>query len=397
MNWVRQFGSFDQDEGVAVAVDASGATWVVGMTSAALPGQTSAGMIDAYVRHLDPHGEERWTRQYGSYERDFAKGVAFDPAGGVYVVGQTFGTLAGQTSAGGWDAYVRKYDPAGQEIWTRQFGGGGADVSSGVDIDSQGNVVVAGSTRATLPGQQTAGEYDAFVRSFDRDGNTLWTRQFGTHNDDHAVALAIGPGDDIVVTGGTTGDVDGATPGDSFDAFLRRFDTQGHSLWDRQFGSVNDDYGLGVTLDGDGNTYIAGSTDGALPGQVSYGFTDAFVRKYSPTGAEVWAHQWGTAGLDDAEGIALDPDGNIDVSGRMDGNLPYQRPSGGPDVYVTELDAGGRELWTTRFGSEKIDYALDVAVDPKGSVYATGGTLGTMPGQPTPGRERDAFLVKFFG
>ncbi|MGH8998429.1 MAG: SBBP repeat-containing protein, partial [Acidimicrobiia bacterium] len=120
LSWLRQFGTSGQDEAEAVAADRSGASWVVGMTSGALDGQGSAGTVDAFNRHYGPDGTERWTRQFGSWDNDVAKGVSVDHAGNAYVVGQTFGALPGQASAGGWDAYVRKFDPSGGEVWTRQ-------------------------------------------------------------------------------------------------------------------------------------------------------------------------------------------------------------------------------------------------------------------------------------
>src|SRR6185436_12944781 len=58
-----------------------------------------------------------WTRQFGTTGRsnDIAFAVATDGTGSSYVVGQVFGTLTGQTSAGASDAFVRKYDAAGNE------------------------------------------------------------------------------------------------------------------------------------------------------------------------------------------------------------------------------------------------------------------------------------------
>lgn len=162
--WLHQFGTRDADEAAGVAVDAAGDTYVVGQTFGTLPGQSSAGMIDAFIRKYDPAGNELWTRQFGSAERDLAKGVAVDGAGYAWVVGQTFGSLPGQVSAGGWDAFVRKYDPAGNEVWTRQFGGGGGETTSQVALDRGGNGYVVGGTRAALPGQTSAGDYDAFIR-----------------------------------------------------------------------------------------------------------------------------------------------------------------------------------------------------------------------------------------
>src|SRR5262249_57141270 len=99
-----------------VAAAASGVT-VVGDTGGTLPGQVSAGGGDAFVRTYDADGNELWTQQFGTDSNDGAFGVAAD-ATGVYVAGVTNGTLPGQTSAGSIDAFARKYDAAATELWT---------------------------------------------------------------------------------------------------------------------------------------------------------------------------------------------------------------------------------------------------------------------------------------
>src|SRR5205814_9915692 len=123
--WTRQFGAPSVQYGggaavASVAVDASG-VYVVGGTTGILPGQSVAGPIlgfaDAFVRKYDANGNELWTHQFGGVDNlnDFATSVAVD-ASGVYVAGSVTGTLPGQTSAGGGDdAVVRKYDATGHE------------------------------------------------------------------------------------------------------------------------------------------------------------------------------------------------------------------------------------------------------------------------------------------
>jgi len=98
--------------------------------------------------------------QFGTSESDFAGGVAIDGAGNVYVVGNIQqGALPGQTSLGDADAYLRKYDGQGNELWTRQFGTSrqsgaqGEDQASAVVVDDTGNAYVAGFTFGFLPDQ----------------------------------------------------------------------------------------------------------------------------------------------------------------------------------------------------------------------------------------------------
>ena len=108
VEWIRQFGSAGPATDFAGAVDGDGNVYVAGQTSGEFPGQISAGIGgDAFIRKYDALGTEVWTRQFGSPVSDFARGVAVD-ASGVYVVGHTFGALPGQVNAGERDAFVRK-------------------------------------------------------------------------------------------------------------------------------------------------------------------------------------------------------------------------------------------------------------------------------------------------
>src|SRR5439155_18476571 len=120
---------------------------------------------------------------------DEALAVAANSSG-LYVEGYTDHALPGQSSAGGTDAFGRKYDAAGAEAWTQQFGTAGNDVANALAGDPSG-VYVVGATDGTLPGQTNVGVGDAFVRRYDSSGTEVWTHQFGTSSDDGAVSVAI--------------------------------------------------------------------------------------------------------------------------------------------------------------------------------------------------------------
>ena len=207
---------------------------MTGYTEGILPGQTNAGGYDAFVRKYDADGNTVWTRQFGSSATDYAYGISVD-ASGVYVAGYTAGTLPGQTSAGGYDAFVRKYDADGNEVWTRQFGSSASDQASGISADASG-VYVTGYTSGALPGQTSAGGTDAFVRKYDTNGNEVWTRQFGSSASDQASGISV-DASGVYVTGFTYGALPGQTYAGSSDAFVRKYDADGNAVWTRQFGS----------------------------------------------------------------------------------------------------------------------------------------------------------------
>jgi len=143
-----------------------------------------------------------WIHQFGTNSSDFGNAVAV-VGSDIYVAGSTIGTFPGEMNAGYIDAYVRKYDAMGTVVWTRQFGASWIDEALAVAADSSG-VYVAGYTDHALPGQSTAGGTDAFVRKYDASGAEAWTQQFGTSGNDVANALAADPSGVPVCTAGVT-------------------------------------------------------------------------------------------------------------------------------------------------------------------------------------------------
>jgi hypothetical protein len=389
--WVSQFGSPAPDEASGVAVDQTGDLYVVGQTSGDLTEHSSGGMIDAFVRRYDAGGGVVWTRQFGSHERDLARDVDVDAAGNIYVVGETFGSLPGQVSAGGWDAFVRKYDPYGIELWTRQFGGGGGEAASDVAIDKDGNVYVVGGTRAALPGQQSAGDYDAYIRRYDQAGNERWTRQFGTPAEDYGVAVTVDAAGNPIVVGATGGLLAGAAAAGSLDSLARQFDPSGNVRWTRQFGTPRDDFAVDVAVGPTGDVLVVGTTEGVLPGQKSAGQGDAYVASFSADGGHGWTRQFGTSGPDDGHAITVDAAGQVFVAGRAGRVFPGQTSAGGTDGFVMAVAPAGNTLWSRQFGGPANDYVVGLAVG-SGGLYAAGGTLGALEGQTASG-ERDAFVV----
>jgi hypothetical protein len=389
--WTAQFGTRYPDDSNGLVVDPGGNLYVIGQTSGELPGQKAAGMIDGFLRRYDASGQEVWTRQFGSYERDLPKGVTLDHAGNVYVVGQTFGNFPDQPSAGGWDGFIRKYTPSGDEVWTRQFGGGGGESAASVKIDQADNAYVVGGTRAALPGQTNLGDYDAFIIKFDAGGNSVWVRQFGTTVEDYALTVVLGANGDPIVAGETSGLLAGAAAAGGLDGFGRRYDPDGNVVWTRQFGSPMDDFAVGAAVSPGGDVLLVGTTFGALPGQSSRGNTDAYMVAFGAGGGDLWSRQFGTSGADDAEAIVFDAARRPFLAGRAGGALPGAASSGGTDAFLAAAGPGGNILWVRQFGGPADDYALALAIGP-GGFYLAGGTTGALPGQTTAG-ERDAFVV----
>lgn len=330
--WTRQFGTFDTDHASAVAVDESG-VYVAGEADASLTGGSSFN-TDAFVRKYDANGNELWTRQFGvTFSSDRVNAIAVN-AGGVYVFGATGGALPGQTHSGGFaDVFLRKYDASGNEIWTRQFGTSHVDQAWSIAVN--GNAVyVSGATGGTLDGQTSAGGFDGFVRKYDVNGNALWTRQFGTDSWFDPAAAIVADDAGVYVGGTTVGTLPGQTSAGDEDAYVRKYDHDGNEVWTRQFGSAQIDGVYSMAMDESG-VYASGRTWGALaPGGGAQ--ADAFVRKYDFDGNAISTRQVGTFAYDEPTGIALHG-GALYLSGGTAGVFPTQSNAGANDAYLIRL------------------------------------------------------------
>jgi hypothetical protein len=280
--WTRQFGTGGADWAHGVAVEASGAAYVVGDTNGGFPGHPSGGSYDAFIRKYAPGGTVVWTRQFGTDEVDLASGVAVDSTGAVFVVGVTDGRLPGQLDRGDRDAFIRKYAPGGAVLWTRQFGTHQGDVAETVAVHASGTVDVVGDTYGTFAGQSHEGSQDAFVRTYAPGGAVLWTRQFGTSKWDVALGVAVDASGAAYVAGDTDGSFAGQPDMIETDAYIRKYAPGGAVVWTRQFGTDKSDIASAVAVHGSGAIYVIGSTDGAFAGQSNRGDRDAFLRRYVP-------------------------------------------------------------------------------------------------------------------
>lgn len=321
----------------AVGADPDGSVYVAGAVSEALPGQRFAGgNQDAFVRKLNAAGDEVWTRQFGTPGDEDVLALTLDRAGRIVLVGQTSGSLGGP-HLGNRDAFVRVYSPDGAVVWTRQLGSPENDLPRGVVASSTAGLYVVGSTSGALPGATSLGLADGFIASYAMDGTELWVRQLGTAGSDEIVDVAEGSAG-IALTGATTGAWPGATARGHRDVFVAVMDeTAEEIVWLEQFGTGEDEYATALTADAAGNLTVGGTISGALPGFTHGGGLDGFARSYTASGAERWTIQLGFGGIDQVTSLAATPEGSVYLVGAVTGALPGQTHLGSWDAFVARL------------------------------------------------------------
>lgn len=346
------------------------------------------------VRVLSP-----WGVTGGGAGSDVANAVAVDVNSNAFVAGHfsgaaTFGTNT-LISAGTRDAFLAKFNGAGQVLWVRQLGGPGFDAANGVAVDAAGNCYLAGSFEGvasfgsvTLTNTSAASFTDGFVAKFDGGGTNVWARALGVaaaHDAAHAIALD-GAGNVLVAGQSTLGSFNGVTLTNHGRVFLAKYDNAGTPQWARKAGGGGAgqfDLATGLAADAAGNVYLTGvfaSATATFDGGATLagrGGLDAFLARFNSAGAVQWVQQLGGVLDDRANGVAVDTAGNAYVVGEFTGaiQLPGTNLTTGvadQNLFIARFDTNGTVPWARQAGGTLPDSARAVTVTTGNQVFVAG-------------------------
>jgi hypothetical protein len=210
-------------------------------------------------------------------------GIAVDGLGNVYVTGYTTGSLLAP-NAGGVDGFLAKYTIDGAFVWARQFGSIGDDFNFQVEADALGNVYTSGRTTGSLGGPN-AGDSDAFLVKYDGAGNPQWSRQLGTSGYEGDGKIWADGSGNVYMAVSTLGSLGGVDSGGQ-DISITKYGYNGDRLWSQQIGTTGVEIPSGQGLTGDdlGNLYITGRTDASWAGP-NAGGEDVVLIKLAPPAA----------------------------------------------------------------------------------------------------------------
>lgn len=379
--WSTYYGGAGDDFGSGCAVDGSGNIYLAGYTttstnlaSGGFQNTLTAGTTNtAYLAKFTPSGSRIWATYYNgtaaaaaTFPPTGGQPVCTDISGNVYMTGST--NTAGISSSGfqntlggGTDAYLVKFDAAGNRIWATYYGGTSGDIGYGCAADANGNIYMAGLASST--GMASGGFQN--------------------------------------------------TAGGSNDAFLAKFDASGNRLWATYYGNTGAETGYACTSEANGNVYMTGSTNsttGIASGGVQNtagGSTDGFIVKFNANGTRSWATYYGGTGSDQFRGCTGDATGCIYFSGisgstaGISSNGFQNTSGGGNDAMLLKLDSAGNRIWASYYGGTGTDNGFTCAAGASDFVYLAGYTNTAtgiiLPGtyQPTFGAGTyDGFLVK---
>ena len=417
-------GSNGYGTGQSLVPDGNGGVWVAGHTNTfnfpVTPDayqSSQGGNHDTFVSRFSSTGALLYSTYLGGSLDEDGKALAPDGNGGIWVAGYTWSSNfpvtvdAYQNSRGGGesDGFVSRFSSTGALLYSTYLGASGSETGYALAPDGNGGVWVAGQTNSlnfpvTPDAYQSSygGEHDAFVSRFSSTGALLYSTYLGGSGwESYECALAPDGSGGVWVAGSTwspnfpvTVDAyQSSHSGGYGDAFVSRFSSTGALLYSTYLGGSGWDHGYALAPDGSGGVWVAGwnqlgnfpMTADAYQSSHGGGDKDAFLSRFSSTGALLYSTYLGGSGIDDGSALAPDGSGGVWVAGiTWSSNFPvtadsYQSSHGGGDydAFLSRFSSTGALLYSTYLGGSNQDGGNALAPDGSSGVWVTGYTLST--------------------
>lgn len=305
--------------------------------------------------------------------------------------------------------------------WAQLLGGIQSQTASRVAVDTQGNVVVAGSFSGAIPlGIKTLtakGSADVFVIKFSPSGQPLWGTSYGEIGAFLAplTGLALDGTGDVIVYGATSNSVIIGTAAIAGPAiYVAKLGAgDGGVLWSKGFTSSSSSVlpkALAVTPEG--HIFIGGSFNFANidfeiaqlqnPNPYPNGF---LVRLSGADGGAAWTKTLCSGGVNACwvKGLAIDTTGSLTVAVEFSGKAslgsgPDLTALGKQDAVVGQLAIDGTPIHQRQIGGSGADVSVTgLVAAPNAGVVLTGSFHGTVDlgGGPISSTNGAAFVAQF--
>jgi hypothetical protein len=206
--WTRAYGGEHNVCGYSVRQTKDGGYVIAGDT-----GSVISPNCDVYLIRTDARGDSLWARTFGGPGGEHGRSVQQTTDSGYIVAGYT-----SSFGKGGCDVYLIKVSASGETLWTRTYGGTNDDAGKSAQQTADGGYVIAGVTYSF-----GAGYADVYLIKTDAQGDTLWTRTYGGPGADEAWQVQQTADGGYVIAGFTSSFGAG---GD--DVYLIKTDAEGH-------------------------------------------------------------------------------------------------------------------------------------------------------------------------
>lgn len=352
--------------------------------------------VDCLESHEPCQGALTAQKAFGT-NRAFVRDVAVSSTGRVALVGDFVGVLdfGGKSqpllsvdgATGTSDAFVASFDSQGNAEWTSTFSGNSVDTASGVRFTPSGDLVMQGKS-----GPMT------FVEWLNAQGQTTASNQSRCVSCEPG-KVAIDNDGNVVLAGSYEGELihAGATLNHVGSAgYLIKLNGNGDPMWAQNIAPAPwaSTVVTGVAIDDEDNIVVVGNGQQA-------GKRGAFLRKLNAKGAERFTQELRASVEMAFRAVAVDRKMQIIVAGELKGQMTnegknFQSSSNTvPDLWWARYDGNGQLVRQQQYSSSAQGVTVDAAtVDPFGNVLLAGSARSLVVDALAPLKESALFVLK---
>ena len=287
------------------------------------------GVSKILLLKMDSLGTEQWHKLIGKNNADnYSYSGQQTSDGGYIMTGNTTGIVPSD-----YDVYLVKTDSNGDTLWTKQYGTSGPNMYDNgwcVRQTNDGGYIICGQT----------GLYGWLLKT-DLNGDTLWTKKIILPSSNQTWFYSV---QQTMDTGFVlTGAIKYSTT--LTDVFIVKTNSTGDTLWTRKYGGVSDESGSAIRQTTDGGYIVAGST-----GSFGSGGWDVYLIKTDLNGDTLWTKTYGDMYENTGWSVQQTLDGGYIIGGTTLNPTPFNY-----DVWQIKINTTGDTLWTKKFGDNAGD------------------------------------------
>ena len=302
---------------------------------------------DYWVVCFDSSGAIVWERTFGGIGNDIPTTVVELNSGGFLVGGYSDSPVSGEKSEacrGGIDFWLIRLTATGQLVWEKTWGGNSFDQLSDLSVSASGEVFAVGTSLSGVSGDKTSAAYGSFdfvMAVFNLNGQFIFDKTYGSTQNDNCYGIAYN-GNGGFLLAGLSDSPAGFTKSQNVrglnDFWMVKIDSTGKKLWDLTQGGVAEDYGYACRYK-DGFYYVGGdsySPTGLDKSAANKGACDYWVIKVKDAGIKMWDQTYGGNDVDELRQLDFTSNGKLLLGGSSYSQVNNDK---------TESNLGVEQIW----------------------------------------------------
>lgn len=289
---------------------------------------------DHYLIKLDIYGDIIFEKTYGGNLTEEGTKIITTGDGNLILIGTTESSGNGQK-----DIHVLKINTNGIVLWEKSFGGSLDDKPIDIIETSDSEFCIAASTESF-----GVGSLDIYLIWINQSGDLIRQTTFGGSEIDGSSGLIEIENNEIMLYGYTRN-----FGANGRDFYLMKLTSTGDSLWSKRYGGDGYEESQGFARTNSGGFLLSGHSSSIDPKH------DMYVVKVDSNGHQLWENNYGGAQHDGGQALLINNEGNYVLVARS-----MSFGNGSRNIYMVITDSNGELISEKIIGGSQNDWGQDI-------------------------------------